>query len=96
MTVSSIALTLTWLYAVRRNLIDPDLRSTAVRAFTARAFITSAIFLVWVGAAFLGLPVAVLFWLVLLPAGRILLVRTLSRRQRGSAPAAEDPAPGTD
>ena len=73
MTVSSIALTVTWLYAVRRRLLDPDLPPTAVRQFTARAFVTSAIFLLSIGAAFLGLPAAVLFWLVLLPAARILI-----------------------
>ena len=30
-------------------------------------------------AAFFGLPVAVLFWLVLLPLGRFLIVRALAR-----------------
>ena len=74
MTVSSIALRLTWLYAVRRRLLDPE-PATTVRQFTARAFITSAIFLFSIGAAFLGLPTAVMFWLVPIPAGRILVVR---------------------
>ena len=63
MTVSSIALTVTWLYARRRRLLDPDLPPTVVRQFTARAFVTSAIFLLSIGAAFLGLPAAVVFWL---------------------------------
>jgi uncharacterized membrane protein len=80
MTVSSIAMTLTWLYAVRRHLVDPDLPSRAVHQFAARAFLTSAIYLLSVGAAFFGLAAAVLLWLVLLPVGRILIVRALSRR----------------
>jgi uncharacterized membrane protein len=80
LTLSSITMTLTWLYALRRHLVDPELPSTAVHQFTARAFVTSAIFLLSIVAAgFLGLAVAVAFWLVLLPAGRIIVVRALSR-----------------
>jgi TMEM175 potassium channel family protein len=79
LAVSSIALTVTWLYAVRRHLTDPALESTELRQFTARALVTSAIFLLSIGAAFLGLLVAALFWLVLLPAGRI-LVPAVTRR----------------
>jgi hypothetical protein len=44
-----------------------------VRAFTVRTVTTSTVFLLSVGAAFLGLRTAVLFWLVLLPAIRIAL-----------------------
>jgi TMEM175 potassium channel family protein len=80
MTLSSIVLTAIWLYALRRHLVDTQLSPTAVRQFTARAFLTSAIFLLSVGAAFFGLPVAVLFWLVLLPLGRFLIVRALAAR----------------
>jgi uncharacterized membrane protein len=83
MTVSSIALTLTWLYARRRRLLDPDLSPTVVRQFTARAFVTSAIFLLSIGAAFLGLAAAVVFWLVLIPAGRV-LARAITQRQTTS------------
>jgi len=92
MTVSSIALTLTWLYARRRRLVDPDLPSAAVRQFTARALVTSAIFLLSIGAAFLGLTAAVLFWLVLLPAGRI-LVGAVTRRQAASGGAGASSTP---
>jgi uncharacterized membrane protein len=80
MTVSSIVMTLTWLYAYRRHLVDPELPARTVHQFTVRAFVTSAIFVLSVGAAFFGLAAAVLFWLVLLPAGRTLLVRALARR----------------
>jgi uncharacterized membrane protein len=79
MTLASITLTVTWLYAVRRDLVDPATPASEIRAFTGRAFATSAVFLLSVGAAFLGLPVAVLFWLVLLPLARVLLARTSAR-----------------
>jgi hypothetical protein len=79
--VPGIALTLTWLYAVRRGLVKPLTTATQVRAFTTRAFATSAIFLLSVGAAFLGLSVAVLFWLVLLPLARRVLVHVVVRRR---------------
>lgn len=79
MTLASIALTATWLYAVRRRLVDRAVTSEQVRGFTARAFATSTIFLLSVGAAFLGLPLAVVFWLVLLPLARRLLVHATAR-----------------
>jgi uncharacterized membrane protein len=82
MTVSSLALTASWIYAVRRRLINPSVPGGEVRAFTGRALATSAVFLLSVGAAFLGLPVAVLFWLVLLPLARVLLARASMRRPR--------------
>lgn len=79
MTVSSFALTASWLYAVRRGLIGPSVPAAATRAFTARAAATSAVFLLSVGAAFLGLPVAVMFWLVVLPLARVLLAHASAR-----------------
>jgi uncharacterized membrane protein len=75
MTVTSLALTLTWLYASRKHLLNRALAPQQVRAFSVRTVTTSAVFLVSVGAAFLGLRVAVVFWLVLLPAVRIALGR---------------------
>ena len=80
MTVSSLALTASWIYAVRRRLLNPAVPAAAVRAFTGRALATSAVFLLSVGAAFFGLPVAMLFWLVLLPLARLLLLRVPGRR----------------
>jgi uncharacterized membrane protein len=73
MTVSSIALTVTWLYAVGRRLTDPGLRPSQLRGFTARAVVTSAVFVLSIGAAFFGLLPAVLCWLVLIPLGRLLI-----------------------
>ena len=81
MTVSSLALTASWVYAVRRRLVNPSVPPAEVRAFTGRAVATSAVFLLSVGSAFLGLPVAVLFWLVLLPLARQFLARASARPQ---------------
>jgi uncharacterized membrane protein len=86
MTVSSLALTASWIYAVRRALLNPAVPAGEVRAFTGRALATSAVFLLSVGAAFLGLPVAVLFWLVLLPLARLLLARASARRSPRALP----------
>jgi uncharacterized membrane protein len=81
MTVSSIALTTTWFYAVRRKLIGAAVPVSQVRTFSARALATSVIFLLSIGAALLGLPVAVLCWLLLLPVARALLVHATVPRQ---------------
>jgi uncharacterized membrane protein len=83
LTVTSLVLTLTWLYAVRRRLLGRTRRSHQIRAYSLRTLMTSAVFLLSVGAAFLGLRVAVLFWLVLLPAIRVSLGRLQATRDRG-------------
>jgi hypothetical protein len=82
MTVASLALTVTWLYALRSGLVDQTLDRHTARYLTTRTMLTSALFLVSVGAGFFfGYPAAILFWLVLLPAARILLARRHRRRQ---------------
>ena len=43
------------------------------REVTRRSFITLGIFALSIGAAFLGLAAAAVFWLILLPVARILL-----------------------
>jgi TMEM175 potassium channel family protein len=75
MTVTSLALTVAWGYAVRRQLLSRTLTAHRIRAYSLRTVTTSAVFLLSVGAAFLGLWIAVLFWLVILPGVRILLGR---------------------
>jgi uncharacterized membrane protein len=76
MTFTSLCLTLTWLYAATRgHLVSPDLDRQTRRQFTVRSVATTAIFLLSVAAAALGLYVALAFWLVLLPAVRIALGR---------------------
>jgi uncharacterized membrane protein len=81
MTITSITFTATWLYAVRQGLVDRNLAPERRREFTTRSFVTSGVFLVSIGAAFLGLLSAALCWLVLLPMVRGLVVR----RQRSRA-----------
>jgi len=83
MTVSSIALTVTWLYAVGRHLTDTALRPSQLREFTARAVVTSAAFLLSIGAAFFGLVPAALCWLLLLPLGRLLVPLVMRAPGRG-------------
>ena len=82
MTAASAALSVTWLYLLRAGLVDQGLERRVARYLTTRALLTSALFLASVGAAFLGLGAAIVFWLVLLPAARVLL----ARRHRRSSP----------
>lgn len=81
LTATSLTLTMMWLYAVRRGLVDQSMDPHLAAEFTLRAVLTSAIFLLSVGAAyFLGLLAAFTIWVVLLPAARFLA----SRRYRAS------------
>lgn len=73
MTVTSLALTVTWQYAIRRRLLADDLGPAMQRDVTRRSFITLGIFARSIGAAFRGLGAAAVFWLVVLPQARILL-----------------------
>jgi uncharacterized membrane protein len=87
MTVTSLCLTLTWLYAATYGrLVYPDLDRHTRRDFTVRSVATTGIFLLSVGAAAFGLYAALAFWLILLPAARI----ALGRRHR-SPDTAEAP-----
>ena len=79
MTVTSLCLTLTWLYAATRGgLVRPDVDRGTRRIFTVRSLATTGMFLLSIGAAAFGQYVALAFWLVLLPAVRI----ALGRRRR--------------
>jgi uncharacterized membrane protein len=80
MTLTSCALTATWLYAARRGLVRPSLGRRRIRMVTLRAAVTSGTFLLSVPAAVLGLPVAIALWLGVIPLARTLVVRLLSRR----------------
>ena len=75
MTVTSLALTATWLYAVRRGLVRRSVDRADTRDMSRRAIAATAVFALSVPAAFLGLPVALACWLVLLPAARTLVTR---------------------
>lgn len=78
MTVSSVMITLTWLYCRVRGLLDPDLPVREARVFTGRALVTTAVFGVSVVVALLGLLPAVLTWVVGIPLARVVTVRLLS------------------
>ena len=84
MTVTSVMLSGTWLYAVQRGLVDNALPDAVVARFGRRSWITSAVFVVSIGAAFLGLPVAAAVWLVVLPVARHLAGGGLSSLTEGS------------
>src|SRR3954452_745011 len=71
MTVSSVILTLTWLYARNRRLVDATPGSGELKSFTTRAVVTSVVFLISIGAAFAGLMPAALCWLLMIPAARL-------------------------
>jgi uncharacterized membrane protein len=75
MTATSAAITATWLYALRRGLTRPSLSRAEARRITLRAFTTTAVMAISIAAAFLGLTVAVVFWLGVLPAARLLVSR---------------------
>jgi uncharacterized membrane protein len=76
MTLASLALTCTGLYARRGGLLHRSVDRDTVTYLNARSVVTTALFLASVGAAFLGgLRAALPFWLILLPAARTLLAR---------------------
>jgi predicted membrane protein len=75
LTIASASLTAMWVYAVRRGLVDDSLDDSQVAGFTLLAVMTSAIFLLSIGAAFLGLLAAVTVWVALPPFARLLAGR---------------------
>jgi len=75
MTVISASLTAMWIYAAGRGLVDRSLDRRQVSEFTLRAVITSAIFILSIAAAFLGLLAALTVWVALLPVARALALR---------------------
>ena len=80
MTLTSCALTATWQYAVRRGLVRETVPTGRVRQVSVRGWVTSGLFLLSVPLALLGLPVAIIVWIGVLPAARALVVRVLPAR----------------
>jgi TMEM175 potassium channel family protein len=78
MTLTSCALTATWIYAARAGLVRPSVGADRVRQVTVRAILTSVIFALSVPASLLGLPVAIALWLGVLPLARTFVGRFLS------------------
>jgi uncharacterized membrane protein len=76
LTLGSVGLSLTWLYALRvGDLVDEGLDRRTAGDMTTRSLATSLIFLLSTGVAFLGLAPALACWLVLLPVTRMALTR---------------------
>jgi uncharacterized membrane protein len=69
MTAASLMLTLTWLYAVRARLVDETDRGE-VSEVTRRSIVTLAIFLVSIGAGFIGFWAAIACWVLLVSLSR--------------------------
>jgi uncharacterized membrane protein len=76
LTVTSASLSAIWVYAAHRGLLDESVGPSQARRITRRALVTAGVFLASIPAALLGLPVAVTFWLVLLPVARTVVMRT--------------------
>ena len=80
LTLASLAFTVTWHYALRGGLVASDAVDRDRRDLTVRSYATTAVFALSILAAFAGVVVAALFWVVLVPLGRMLVVRTAHRR----------------
>jgi uncharacterized membrane protein len=80
LTLASMALTTTWHYALRRGLVAADAGDGERRDMTLRSYATTAVFALSILAAFAGLVVAATFWVVLVPLGQVLAVRSAHRR----------------
>jgi hypothetical protein len=80
MTLTSALLTATWLYAWRRRLVDPGAGVVEARSLTRRGLVSTAVFVLSVPTALLGLPVAIAIWMGVLPVAR----RLAERRARPS------------
>lgn len=66
--LTSVCSVIIWWYASRNNrLIDPDLDQKIVRRQFINPIVTSIIFLLSIGVAFLDVNLAKLFWLLIFP-----------------------------
>ena len=76
MTLASITLTATALYATRAGLLDRSIHRDTAAYLLTRSVATMVLFLASIGAAFLGgLRAGLLFWVLLIPVARLLLAR---------------------
>lgn len=80
LTLTSAALTATWVYAQHRGLVDLSLTGAGADLITRRAYATTGVFVASIGAAFIGLTAAVACWLVVLPAVRFAVAGRRSTR----------------
>jgi uncharacterized membrane protein len=77
MTLTSWALTATWLYAVHAKLLRPSVEPAHVRMVTVRGLVTSIAFVVSIPIAMLGLWPAIAVWLGVIPMARAFVARRL-------------------
>jgi uncharacterized membrane protein len=76
MTLASLTLTGTSLYARRAGLLDLSVDGDTAAYLLTRSVATMVLFLASIGAAFLGgLRAGLLFWVLLIPVARLLLAR---------------------
>ena len=85
MSLASMALTGTWLYITSRGLAKNECDASERRAVTRRALTTSGVFVASIQVSFLGLLPAVLLWLGVIPAARVLVARSQRSAEAGSA-----------
>jgi uncharacterized membrane protein len=78
MAAASLALTMTWLYALRAGFVDGAAAET-IREVTLRSIVTLGVFLVSIGAGFFGFWAAVVCWVLLIPLARRVVLRVLDR-----------------
>lgn len=79
LTATSLMLTVLWLVARRRGLVNPSITKNFADDVTAGAITTGAGFAISIGAAFIS-PLAALFcWLLLIPIARRLVSRLRAR-----------------
>jgi uncharacterized membrane protein len=84
LAATSACLSLTWVYAVRRQLVDQSMDHRHVAEFTLRAVATTAMLILSIGAAYLGLLAAIIIWVTVPQLARIIA----ARRYRGSTASA--------
>jgi uncharacterized membrane protein len=80
LTLASMAFTLTWHHALRGGLVASEAVDGERRDLTLRSYATTAVFALSILAAFAGVVAAAMFWVVLVPLGRVLVLRSAHRR----------------
>lgn len=75
LTVVSLTFSITWLYALRHDLVDRRLSAAERSEHTVRSFLSSGVFALSIPVGFFGLLPAGLCWVVLLPLVRHAAVR---------------------
>jgi uncharacterized membrane protein len=72
LAVAGALLTITWLHAVKNNLIDKNLTQREIQAISLEAIIPVVVYFLSILVSFIDLQTAYYFWLVTIPAKMIL------------------------